>query len=31
VVCATETKLGVDIEAYANALAEIMGASRAAA
>jgi len=30
-VCATETKLGVDIEAYANALAEIMGASRAAA
>ncbi|HWG68512.1 MAG TPA: aminomethyl-transferring glycine dehydrogenase subunit GcvPA [Steroidobacteraceae bacterium] len=30
-VCATETKLDVDIEAYAGALADIMGSSRAAA
>ena len=30
-VCATETKLPVDIEAYANALGEVMNASRAAA
>ncbi len=30
-VCATETKLAVDIDAYANALGEIMSASRAAA
>jgi glycine dehydrogenase subunit 1 len=30
-VCATETKLAVDIEAYANALSEVMSASRAAA
>src|ERR1700722_13021907 len=30
-VCATETKLDIDINAYAGALAEIMNASRAAA
>jgi hypothetical protein len=30
-VCATETKLGVDIDAYAAALTEAMSASRAAA
>jgi glycine dehydrogenase subunit 1 len=30
-VCATETKLSVDIDAYAAALAEVMSASRAAA
>ena len=30
-VCATETKLGVDIESYATALADVMNASRAAA
>jgi glycine dehydrogenase subunit 1 len=30
-VCATETKLPADIEAYANALGDIMSASRAAA
>jgi len=30
-VCATETKLGADIDAYAGALAEIMNAARAAA
>jgi glycine dehydrogenase subunit 1 len=30
-VCATETKLGADIDAYAAALAEVMKASRAAA
>jgi glycine dehydrogenase subunit 1 len=30
-VCATETKLDSDIDAYAGALAEIMNASRAAA
>jgi glycine dehydrogenase subunit 1 len=30
-VCATETKLDIDIDAYAGALAEIMNASRAAA
>src|ERR1700728_4373225 len=30
-VCATETKLGVDIDSYATALAEVMSASRAAA
>jgi glycine dehydrogenase subunit 1 len=30
-VCATETKIGADIEAYATALAEVMNASRAAA
>jgi glycine dehydrogenase subunit 1 len=30
-VCATETKLGVDIDAYAGAMADIMSASRAAA
>ena len=30
-VCATETKLGVDIDAYAAALADVMNASRAAA
>jgi glycine dehydrogenase subunit 1 len=30
-VCATETKLGTDIDAYASALAEAMKASRAAA
>jgi glycine dehydrogenase subunit 1 len=30
-VCATETKLPVDIEAYASALGDIMSASRAAA
>jgi glycine dehydrogenase subunit 1 len=30
-VCATETKLPVDIEAYASALGEVMNASRAAA
>ncbi len=30
-VCATETKLGVDIDAYAAALADVMMASRAAA
>jgi hypothetical protein len=27
-VCATETKLDVDIEAYASALADLMHASR---
>jgi glycine dehydrogenase subunit 1 len=30
-VCATETKLPADIETYAGALAEVLGASRAAA
>jgi glycine dehydrogenase subunit 1 len=30
-VCATETKLPADIESYANALGEVMSASRAAA
>jgi glycine dehydrogenase subunit 1 len=30
-VCATETKLGVDIDSYAAALADVMSASRAAA
>jgi glycine dehydrogenase subunit 1 len=30
-VCATETKLGVDIDAYAAALTDVMSASRAAA
>ena len=30
-VCATETKLGVDIERYAGALADVMNPSRAAA
>jgi glycine dehydrogenase subunit 1 len=30
-VCATETKLTADIEAYASALGEVMSASRAAA
>jgi glycine dehydrogenase subunit 1 len=30
-ICATETKLPADIEAYANALGDIMSASRAAA
>jgi glycine dehydrogenase subunit 1 len=30
-VCATETKLAADIEAYASALSDVMGASRAAA
>jgi glycine dehydrogenase subunit 1 len=30
-MCATETKLGVDIDAYAAALADVMSASRAAA
>jgi glycine dehydrogenase subunit 1 len=30
-VCATETKLGVDIDAYVAALADVMNASRAAA
>jgi glycine dehydrogenase subunit 1 len=30
-VCATETKLPADIEAYASALGDIMSASRAAA
>jgi glycine dehydrogenase subunit 1 len=30
-VCATETKLDVDIDAYAAALADVMNASRAAA
>jgi glycine dehydrogenase subunit 1 len=30
-VCATETKLGVDIDSYAAALADVMNASRAAA
>jgi glycine dehydrogenase subunit 1 len=30
-VCATETKLGADIDAYASALADVMSASRAAA
>jgi glycine dehydrogenase subunit 1 len=30
-VCATETKLGADIDGYAAALAEVMKASRAAA
>jgi glycine dehydrogenase subunit 1 len=30
-VCATETKLGVDIDAYSSALADVMSASRAAA
>jgi glycine dehydrogenase subunit 1 len=30
-VCATETKLGADIDAYAAALAEIMNPARAAA
>ncbi len=30
-VCATETKLGADIDAYAAALADVMNASRAAA
>jgi glycine dehydrogenase subunit 1 len=30
-VCATETKLGADIDAYATALAEVMTTSRAAA
>jgi glycine dehydrogenase subunit 1 len=30
-VCATETKLGVDIDAYAAALSDVMQASRAAA
>ena len=30
-VCATETKLGVDIDSYAAALADAMNASRAAA
>jgi glycine dehydrogenase subunit 1 len=30
-VCATETKLAADIEAYASALSDVMRASRAAA
>ena len=30
-ICATETKLSADIEAYATALADVMNASRAAA
>jgi hypothetical protein len=30
-VCATETKLAVDIDAYAAALADVMNGSRAAA
>jgi glycine dehydrogenase subunit 1 len=30
-VCATETKLGVDIDSYTSALADVMSASRAAA
>jgi len=30
-VCATETKLAVDIESYTAALADVMSASRAAA
>jgi glycine dehydrogenase subunit 1 len=30
-VCATETKLGVDIDSYAAALADVMSASRVAA
>ncbi|HEX3949114.1 MAG TPA: aminomethyl-transferring glycine dehydrogenase subunit GcvPA [Steroidobacteraceae bacterium] len=30
-VCATETKVGADIDAYASALADVMSASRAAA
>ena len=30
-ICATETKFSADIEAYADALADVMKASRAAA
>jgi hypothetical protein len=30
-VCATETKMAADIEAYASALRDVMSASRAAA
>jgi hypothetical protein len=30
-VCATETKLDADIDAYAKALADVMSAARAAA
>jgi hypothetical protein len=30
-VCATETKLAIDIDAYSAALADVMNAARAAA